>query len=203
MFTGSYNGREHLKSDFDWLPWRGLKGAADDEDDSLLRPAVGRSVVTVFYPYNQHLLMDTGICITTRQQKHVIPKVCLQVFKLPFWRKTYIFKTHWTVVYKWKDWGSRILYCTLELLEYSADGAVIMPSMSPPSSGTLSLIGELESRSRLPPVPLLSRPSPSDWRTSLAALRFLSERSLPMGPGLYSLCSRGGMSGNCRGEIDF
>lgn len=60
----------------------GLKRSRADDDDSLLRPAVGRSVVTVLYPYNQHLLMDTGICITTRQQKHVIPKVCLQVFEL-------------------------------------------------------------------------------------------------------------------------
>lgn len=93
---------------------------------------------------------------------------------------------HKTLIIACKLWSNRILL-TLELLEYSADGAVIMPSMSPPSSGTLSLMGELESLSLPPPAQLLSRPSPSDWRTSLAALRFLSERSFPIGPGLYSL----------------
>lgn len=89
---------------------------------------------------------------------------------------------------------------TLELLLYSAEGTVIMPSMSPPSSGTVaSLVGGLESVARLTPPPGTppSSPSPSAPRASLA-LRFLRERSFPMGPGLYSLVSTGSISGSCQ-----
>ncbi|TNN39785.1 hypothetical protein EYF80_050054 [Liparis tanakae] len=71
---------------------------------------------------------------------------------------------------------------------------VIMPSMSPPSSGTAaSMTGGLESEALLtmtPPATPPSIPSPSPTRASLA-LRFFSERSLPMGPGLYSFVSTG------------
>lgn len=87
---------------------------------------------------------------------------------------------------------------SLELLLYSAEGTVIMPSMSPPSSGTVvSLEGGLESVALLTPPPGTppSRHSPSPPRASLA-LRFLRERSLPMGPGLYSLVSTGSISGS-------
>lgn len=74
-----------------------------------------------------------------------------------------------------------------------------MPSMSPLSSGTVvSLVGGLESVVRLTPPPgtPASMPSPSTPRTSLA-LRFFRERSLPIGPGLYSLVSTGSISGSC------
>lgn len=52
----------HLEADFDWLLWQKLKRTPTvaSADDSLLRPALGESVVTVLYPYNQHMLMDTG-----------------------------------------------------------------------------------------------------------------------------------------------
>ena len=76
-----------------------------------------------------------------------------------------------------------------------------MHSMSPPSSGTVvSLVGGLESVALLTPPPGTppSSPSPSLPRASLA-LRFLRERSLPMGPGLYSLVSTGSISGSLGG----
>lgn len=41
---------------------------------------MGGSVGTGLYPYNQQMLMNTGLCVTTTQQKHVIPKVCLQAY---------------------------------------------------------------------------------------------------------------------------
>ncbi len=88
---------------------------------------------------------------------------------------------------------------------YSAEGTVIMPSMSPPSSGTVvSLVGGLESVALLTPPPGTppSSPSPSPPRASLA-LRFFRERSLPIGPGLYSLVSTGSISGSWRGGEDF
>lgn len=96
------------------------------------------------------------------------------------------------------DEKSEIVKYTLELLLYSADGAVIMPSMSPPSSGTVvSLVGGLESLALLtvPPVTPPSIPSASAPRASLA-LRFFRERSLPIGPGLYSFVSTGSISGS-------
>lgn len=80
---------------------------------------------------------------------------------------------------------------TLEPLPYSEAGTAIMPSMSPPSSGTLpSLLGELGLglAPRRPTGAGFSRDSGSVCLQSLA-LRFFSDRSLPMGPGLYSFVS--------------
>ena len=85
----------------------------------------------------------------------------------------------------------------------SAEGTVIMPSMSPPSSGTaVSLVGGLGSVALLTPPPGTppSMPSPSTPQAFLA-LRFLRERSLPMGPGLYSLVSTGSISGSWGGNV--
>lgn len=80
---------------------------------------------------------------------------------------------------------------------------MIMPSISPPNSGTAaSVVGGLESVGLLtaPPGPPPSSPSLSPPRESLA-LRFFKERSLPMGPGLYSLVSTGSISGSWGDKI--
>lgn len=67
----------HLEADFDWLLWQELKRTLTvaSADDSLLRPAS-------FIPIINTCSWTQDLCFTSRQQKHVILKVCLQVFVL-------------------------------------------------------------------------------------------------------------------------